>query len=115
RNTSIKLDGNAFTGAADVDLSGDKPVMSVQLNAGALNLKGLSANSDEQGAGGSDGGGSGGGSSNGWPKDPINASGLAAVNGEFALVADSIDLGDFKLAKTRTLAKLEDSSGIRSA
>ncbi|MEO0567702.1 MAG: AsmA family protein [Pseudomonadota bacterium] len=104
RNTSIKLDGNAFTGAADVDLSGDKPVMSVQLNAGALNLKGLSANSDEQGAGGS-----GGGSSNGWPKDPINASGLAAVNGEFALVADSIDLGDFKLAKTRTLASLEDS------
>ncbi|KRS11446.1 membrane assembly protein AsmA [Roseovarius atlanticus] len=103
RNTALGLDGNRFTGAADVDLGEDKPRLNVQLNAGALDLTGLSADSGE----GS--GGSGGVADEGWSKAPINASGLAAVNGEFALVADSIDLGDFKLGTVRTLATLDRS------
>ncbi|MEM8773990.1 MAG: AsmA family protein [Pseudomonadota bacterium] len=114
RDTSIQLDGNRFAGGVDADLSGDKPKLNVQLNAGALNLKGLSAGSNETASGSSGASQSGGSqtsgaSSSGWSKAPINASGLGAVDGEFALVAESIDLGDFKLAKTRSLAKLEDS------
>lgn len=106
RNAALGLDQNRFDGAADVDLSEDTPRLNVQLNAGALDLRGLSAGSSESA-------GSGGGQSSstdaGWSKAPINASGLAAVNGEFALVADSIDLGDFKLGKVRTLATLDRS------
>ncbi len=111
RNTALGLDGNRFTGAADIDLGEDKPRLNVQLNAGALDLTGLSA--DDAGGENSNrntgSGNSGGAASDGWSKAPINASGLAAVNGEFALVADSIDLGDFKLGKVRTLATLDRS------
>ncbi|QFT91965.1 putative assembly protein [Roseovarius sp. THAF9] len=106
RNTALGLDGNRFTGAADVNLGEDKPRLNVQLNAGALDLTGLSA--DDTGSENSSGN-SGGVASDGWSKAPINASGLAAVNGEFALVADSINLGDFKLGKVRTLATLDRS------
>ena len=111
RNTVLGLDGNRFTGAADVDLGEDQPRLNVQLNAGALDLTGLSADDagGEDGNGNTGSGNSGGAASGGWSKAPINASGLAAVNGEFALVADSIDLGDFKLGKVRTLATLDRS------
>ncbi len=105
RDTTLKLDGNTLTGAADVDMSGEKPRLNVQLNAGALDLTGLSSANNE----GSGGAGQAADASSGWSKSPINASGLSAVDGEFALVAESIDLGDFKLGKTRTLAKLDRS------
>lgn len=106
RNTGLTLDTNDFNGAADIDLSGDKPRANVQLNAGALDLTGLSSGGGD-GAGQASGGSQS--TSDGWSKAPINASGFAAADGEFALVADSIDLGDFKLGKTRTLATLERS------
>lgn len=106
REARIGLDGNTLTGAADVALSGPKPRLNVQLNAGALDLNGLSR------ADGAPSGSEGSGSSaatNGWSKEAINASALSIVDGEFALVADSIDLGDYKLGKTRTLASLDQS------
>ncbi|WP_317057130.1 AsmA family protein [Roseovarius rhodophyticola] len=106
RDTRLQLDGNAFTGAADVDMSGAKPRLNVQLNAGALDLTGLSSANNESSGNGSSASSD---ASSGWSKSPINASGLGAVDGEFALVADSIDLGDFKLGKTRTLASLDRS------
>lgn len=106
RNAALGLDQNRFDGAADVDLSEDTPRLNVQLNAGALDLRGLSAGSSESAG---SGGGQGAATDEGWSKAPINASGLAAVNGEFALVADSIDLGDFKLGQVRTLATLDRS------
>lgn len=107
RETTLQLDQNRFTGAADVDLSGAKPRLNVQLNAGALDLRGLSSEQAAAASGG--GGGSAAPASDGWSKSPINADGLGAVDGEFALVADSIDLGDFKLGRTRTLATLDRS------
>jgi len=103
RNAALGLDGNRFTGAADVDLSGAKPRLNVQMNAGALDLSGLSREEASSGSG------SGEAAEDGWSKAPINADGLAAVDGEFALVADSVDLGNFKLGKTRTLATLDRS------
>ncbi len=103
REAVLGLDGNRLTGAADVDVSGDKPRLNVQMNAGALDLTGLSADDGDAGGAGD------AAASDGWSRTPINASGLGAVDGEFALVADSIDLGDFKLGKTRTLATLDRS------
>lgn len=105
RDVALQLDGNRVSGAADMFLDGAKPRMNVQFRAGALDLRGLSAD------GGAEGAGAGGGTvaEAGWSKTPIDAGALAAVDGEFALVADSIDLGDFKLGKTRTLATLDRS------
>lgn len=96
RDLVASLGANALTGAADISLNGT-PQVNAQINAGALDLTGLT--------GGSDSGASAAPSaaSSGWSKAPIDASGLAAFNGEIALRADSIDLGQFKLGTSRAL------------
>lgn len=108
RETTLQLDGNSLTGAADVFLGGQKPRVSLQLNAGALDLTGLSADSGS-GSGGSGDGSGGTVPISGWSKSPIPADALALADGEIALVAQSIDLGDFKLGKTRTFMTLDNS------
>ncbi|WP_120500644.1 AsmA family protein [Roseovarius sp. EL26] len=108
RETSLTLDENQLTGAADLNLSGVKPNINMQLRAGALDLTGLSAG-DEVAS--SDSGGSGGSAEtpSGWSKQPIDVGALGLMEGEFALVADSVDLGDFKLGRTRTKIALTRS------
>jgi AsmA protein len=106
REAGLTLDGNRLTGAADVMLGGDKPRFNAQLNAGALDLSGLAADDGAAGASDASGGGGAGGGS-GWPKTPIDAGALALADGELALVADSVDLGDFQLGKTRSLMTLD--------
>ncbi len=97
RDLTADLGGNALTGAADIDLDGT-PRVNAQLNAGALDLRSATGGGDSGGAGGS-----APSAGSGWPTDRIDASGLAAFNGEIALTASSIDLGQFKLGPTRTL------------
>ncbi len=109
REMVLGLGGNQMTGAADVFLDEDVPRLNAQLNAGALDLSKL-AGADSNGGGGASGGG--GAAESGWSKTPIDASGLALANGEVALVADSINLGDLKLGKTRTLMKLDQSRAV---
>jgi len=104
RGLSVDLGGNALSGAADIGLNGT-PTVNAQLNAGALDLR--SATSGSASGGGGDGAAAPAGS--GWPRDPIDASGLSAFNGEIALTASSIDLGQFKLGPTRTLLRNERS------
>jgi len=106
RNMTLDLGGNALSGAADIDLAGDVPRVNAQLNAGALDLSKLAgADSNESDATSAD---------TGWSRAPIDASGLALANGEVALVADSIDLGDLELGKTRTLMALDRSRAVFS-
>jgi len=106
RDMTLDLGGNALSGAADIALAGDVPRINAQLNAGALDLSKLAgADSNESDAGAAD---------TGWSRAPIDASGLALVNGEVALVADSIDLGDLKLGTTRTLMTLDRSRAVFS-
>lgn len=106
RDLRADLIGNMVTGAADISLNGT-PTINAQLNAGALDLSSAT--------GGDSGGGSTASSSSasevgtGWPTDPIDASGLAGFNGEIALSASSIDLGQFKLGPTRTLLRNDNS------
>ncbi|WP_111733478.1 AsmA family protein [Roseovarius amoyensis] len=108
RDMVLSLDrGNRITGAADVALGGDRPQVNAQLDAGALDLSGLSGGDD---AAAGQGGGSGGGAAPaGWSKTPIDASALAQADGQVAFSADSIDLGDLKIGKIRSLATLDRS------
>ena len=102
RDLTADLGGNALTGAADINLNGT-PQVNAQLSAGALDLRSLTGEGEASGGSSTPSAGSG------WPTDRIDASGLAAFNGEIALTASSIDLGQFKLGQTRTLLRNERS------
>ncbi|NRB04074.1 MAG: AsmA family protein, partial [Rhodobacteraceae bacterium] len=99
RELSADLGGNALRGAADISLNGT-PQINAQFDAGALDLTSVT------GAGGAD---TSAASSAGWPKDAIDASGLAAFNGDIALQAASVNLGTFKLGPTRTILRNDKS------
>jgi AsmA protein len=101
RGMQADLDGNTITGAADVSLNGT-PQFNAQISAGALDLKGATQGDNSSAS-------SAGSVGTGWPKDRIDASGLAAFNGEIALTASSIDLCSFQLGKTRALIKNDRS------
>mgnify|MGYP000238005407 FL=1 len=110
RDTTLGLDQNRLTGAADIHLGGAKPRVNAQLTADALDFSALAASS----GGGAGSGGTGGEAvpAVGWPKTPIDASALALADAEVALVASSVDLGDFKLGKTRSLITLDRSRAV---
>ena len=101
RGMQADLGGNTITGAADISLNGT-PQINAQISAGALDLKGATQGDSSSAS-------SAGSVGTGWPKDSIDASGLAAFNGEIALTASSIDLGSFQLGKTRALIKNDRS------
>mgnify|MGYP000050074148 CR=1 FL=1 len=102
RDSILMLDGNRFTGAMDVFWGGEKPSFKAKLNAGVLNLTGLSANEET-----SDG--EGDAKASGWSTTAIDADALALADGEIAFVASSVELGDFTLGKTSTLMTLTRS------
>lgn len=109
REMRADLGGNALSGAADISLNGT-PEVNAQLNAGALDLRSATGGGTSSGEGGASS--SGGGTApagSGWPTDRIDASGLASFNGQIALTASSIDLGQFKLGQTRTLLRNDNS------
>jgi len=108
RDMALDLGGNAISGAADIDLSGDVPRIDAHLDAGALDLSSLAGADGGAGAGG--GGGGDGGA--GWSRAPIDASGLALANGALAVSADSIDLGDLKLGATQLSITLDRSRAV---
>ena len=101
RDLKVDLGGNVLAGAADISLNG-KPQINAQLSAGALDLS--NATGGQSGSGGA-----GAPVGSGWPTDPIDASGLAGFDGQIALTASSIDLGQFKLGQTRALLRNERS------
>ncbi|WP_299499675.1 AsmA family protein [uncultured Roseobacter sp.] len=107
RDLIVDLGGNKISGAADIALNG-VPQINAQLNVGDFDLS--SESPAASGGSGSGGGGSSAGTpSSGWPKTQIDASGLAAFNGEIALSASSIDLGQFKLGATQALLRNDRS------
>ncbi|MEL6648143.1 MAG: AsmA-like C-terminal region-containing protein, partial [Pseudomonadota bacterium] len=100
----LDLGGNRMTGAVDVALAGAVPVVTAQLDAGALDLSALS--------GGETSGGTGqaaGEQDTGWSRERIDASALALANAEVALSASSIDLGDLQIGATKTKLTLDRS------
>lgn len=111
RDLVVDLGDNRVAGAADIDLT-QVPQINAQLDLGDFNL--------DMDTGGSDGAGSttnattsaNSGNANttsGWSKAPIDASALSAFNGEIAISANSIDLGQFKVGATQALLRNEQS------
>lgn len=113
RGGTVALDHNAMQVDADIAVGGDKPRINAQLRAGALDFSDLASGNSAPASGGASGGGSTGTAvSTGWSKDPIDASALALVDGEVALVAEKLDFGTFNFGKTRILATIENSRAV---
>ncbi|GIT86815.1 AsmA family protein [Roseobacter sp. OBYS 0001] len=106
RGLALDLHGNRLSGAADISLNGI-PTVNVQLAAGDLDLTPAQSASRTSGSSGGQGGAET--TSEGWSKSPIDASALASFNGDVALSADSIDLGQFKLGATQTVLRNDTS------
>ncbi len=102
RETRLTLDQNHLAGAADLDFAPQVPRVSARIRAEALDLTGL-ARGEEGGGGGASSG------AEGWSTARIDASALALVEGEFALLAERIALGDLRLGTTSTKATLNRS------
>ncbi|WP_375691964.1 AsmA family protein [Pseudooceanicola sp. LIPI14-2-Ac024] len=94
RDGALRVGANAVQLRADADLRG-KPVVNAQVSADRLTLPAAS------------GGGGGGGT--GWSTAPIDASALAAFDGEIALSANSIDMGDIVLGPVRSTTRIENA------
>ncbi len=104
RQGAVVLDGNAFAMDADLTTAGDRPKLSATVTAGALDLAALSG-----GAGGGSGGGAG---AAGWPRDPIDVSGLAVMDAAVAVTADSLDLGMIKLGATQMMVTIDRARAV---
>lgn len=105
RSIVAVLESNKITGDADISLNG-VPQINAQLDAGALDLTGATGSS------GSSEGGSSSAAGTGWSKAAIDASGLAAFNGQISLKASSINLGAFNLGATRALMSNDNSRAV---
>ena len=107
RGFDLDLDGNRIEGAADIDLAGEIPRVTAQIDAGALDLSMLAGRTDDGAAGGGTGTGT-----DGWSTTPIDAGVLSLANGELDLRAESVDLGALQLDRTRTLMTLDRSRAV---
>ncbi|WP_071672925.1 AsmA family protein [Nioella nitratireducens] len=85
RNGRFTFDDNALTGDIDILPGTDRPTIRARLAGGSLNLSALSEGGESTGSGNS--------ADSGWSTDPIDASGLSAVDAEAALTLSGLDLG----------------------
>ncbi len=106
RDGSLTALGNSLSAQADVDIAGAKPVVTAQFVAGKLDLNRF--------AGADSGAGNAAEVSDGWSKTLIDASGLAAIDGEIALAAEAIDLGGLKLDRSRMTVKIDNARAVVS-
>ncbi len=101
RGAQITLDQNALAGDFDVVLGGT-PQVTAQVTAGQLDFSAMSTDTSE-------GDGAANAGAGGWSDARIDVSGLSAVNGDFTLSAEGIDLGSVKLGKSKLSGKLDQS------
>jgi AsmA protein len=107
----LKLDEIAGEGLFSVDATGAKPMIKAELTVDQLNVNPYlppeqeSADAD-QAAGGSGGGGADGGD---WSDEPIDVSGLGALNADLAFNAGGIQFRDVKIGQSRLTVVLQDS------
>lgn len=105
RELSVGLDQNRLTGAADIALGGERPRITAQLGAGALDLSALESGSSTGDTGGT-------AVSSGWSRAPIDASALGLADAEIALSATSLDLGTLQFGATRILATVDRARAV---
>ena len=95
RDATLELAGNALTGEASVTLA-DKPFVRARFQGGDLDFaRFVQGGSGEETT-----------VASGWSKDPIDVSGLAAVDADISLGARSINLGVFQLGATQLSTSL---------
>lgn len=87
RGAVIELDQNRLTGDADLFFDG-KPKLRARLSGGVMDLAALGL-----AQAGETTGGAGRADAAGWPRTPIDASALSALDGEVAVQLDGVDLG----------------------
>lgn len=104
REAALGLDGNRLTGDMDLTLGGPRPRLVARLASGPLDLSGLSGD-EEPVAGGAPGGDT----DTGWSTEPIDVSGLGALDAEVELDAPGIALPASDLGRTRLRLALTDS------
>lgn len=102
RNLAVDLGGNSLAGQADLALNG-RPRITANLRTGALDLSALSEETGQ--AAGADSTATA--ETEGWSRQEINADWLAAFDGNIALSAGSVDLGQLDLGPTRAVLRNE--------
>lgn len=101
RGATLQLDQNQFRGDLDVKL-GDTPYVTARMVGDRIDFSAMSTDTSE-------GDGAANAGAGGWSDAPIDVSGLNAVNGEFSLRANAIDLGSLQLAATDLSGTIENS------
>ncbi|MGI3186592.1 AsmA family protein [Nioella aestuarii] len=89
REARFTFDDNALTGSVDVIPGEDRPMIRAVLTGGALDFSGLTEGADSGDATAS--------ATQGWSREPIDVSGLHAVDAEVALALAGLDLGILQL------------------
>ncbi|KCZ53755.1 hypothetical protein HY29_15910 [Hyphomonas beringensis] len=97
---NFALDDITATGTAGVNLSGDKPRLTGNLDMGNLDLTPFlsseeAATEDKP-------------ASTGWSKEPLDLAGLKSVNADLNIHANTLTLGEVKLTDAVLVAKLLD-------
>ena len=111
REGVITLDDNRLAGAFDLVPGDERPMLTAQVTAGALDFSAL---------GGSTGTGSEGTAAasapapvdGGWSTAPLDASGLGAMDADISLGADSIDLGSIALGRTQASVTVDAARAV---
>ncbi len=104
RGGTVVLDETVLAVDADLTPGEARPKVTAKVVAGALNLAAV--------AGGAGGGAQGGMQAEGWPKDRIDVSGLAALDADISLKADGIDLGLAKFGPSALKMTLDRSRAV---
>jgi len=113
-NATVKLDEITGQGLFSVDAGGAKPMIKAELTVEELNVNpylppeeegAASDSASGSGAGGSGGGDAGPGD---WSDEPIDVSGLGALNADLAFNAGSILFRDLKIGKSSLAVVLQD-------
>jgi AsmA protein len=110
----LRFDEINGEGLFSVDATGAKPAIKAELTVDELNVNPYLPPEQETAAGGqssgSSSGGSGGGDAGGdWSDEPIDVSGLGAVNADFAFKAGGIQYRDVKIGQSNLTVVLTDS------
>lgn len=110
----LKLDEIAGEGQFSVDATGAKPMIKAELTVDQLNVNPYlppEQESPETGQTGQAGGGDGAADApaEGWSDEPIDVSGLAALNADLAFNAGGIQFKDVKIGQSRLTVVLQDS------
>lgn len=101
RGAVLDLDQNRFQGDLDVTL-GDTPYVTARMVGDRIDFSAMSTDETE-------GDGAANAGAGGWSDAPLDVSGLSAVDGEFSLRANAIDLGSIQLARTSLSGTIKNS------